>query len=182
VRIVGAPAQQAESIKTAIGGFIDEFAGFHHDHVGIDVQVLFKLSLEFDRHKTWLRQVTAEDITVVDGGLEAVRIASIGQQSLGRNGVEVVPSIAGAAIGDAARREVGGHFRAVGEEVIHDALAVNTHSDGLAHSDVVEGLKGIGHGQVEDVGAGDRQEGQGRVVLHSLEIIRAEVGDVVNIA
>ena len=180
VRVVRAPAQEVEAVEAAVGGLVDELARFHHHHFGVDAQVVAQLGLELDCYDARLRQVAAEHVAKVDLGLEAVGVAGLGQQGARRLGIEVVPGLALAAVGDRARGEVGGHFRAGRIEIVDDPLAVDPHGDGLANLELVEGLEGAGHGEIEDVGVGHRQEGQAVVVLHRLEIVRAEIGDLVH--
>ena len=73
-----------------------------------------------------------------------------------------------------------GHLRALGIEVVDDPLAVEPHGDGLAYLELVERFECAGHGEVEDVGAGPRQEGQAFVIPHGLEIVGAKIGDLVD--
>ncbi len=180
MRIVSAPAQQVEAVETSIGGLVDEFTGFHHDYVSINAQVFLELGLELNSNQTGFGQVAAEDVAVVDGGLETFRETCISKHRFGCSGIEFVPRFTGTSIGDAARGEVGSDFRTLGVEVIHDALAVDAHRNRLAHFHIVERLERVGHRQVEDVGAGDRQQLQVRVIFNGLDVIGADVGDVID--
>ena len=112
VRIVGAPTEDVDAVELAGVGVVDERAGLLDLDRGIDAEVVLELGLEVLGDDVLVVHVAARDVAVLDLGLEPVREAGLGQQGLGGRRVEVVPRVAGAAVRDGARREVGGDLRA----------------------------------------------------------------------
>jgi hypothetical protein len=122
MRKVRAPTKQVQTVQAGIGGFIDELTRFHHDHFSVDTQVVAQLGLEFNSYQAGFRQVSAEDITVVDCGIEAIGITGFGQKRLGSINIELIPGIADTAVGEAAGGEVRGNCCAICIEIVYDAL------------------------------------------------------------
>ena len=161
-------------------GRFQERARFHDNDLGVDIQVLQQLGLDVLSNDVGVGQVAADNVTVGDRRLEAIRKAGLGQEGACGFGVKLVPLVAGAAVGDGARGEMGGDFGAGRVEVIDNALAVDAHGDGLADKDVIERRESVVHAHVEDVEGRARQQLQVAVGRDGLEVIRGRVVDAVH--
>ena len=182
IRIVSAPADQAQALEGSLGEAVDHRARLEEGRGGVDAEVLLQLLGDLGGDRRRVRVVATNGGAEVDRGGDAlaVREAGVGEKLLGRGGIEGPGLVAGAGERDLARREVLGDGRALGEEVLDDLVAVDAHRDRLADADVIERLLGVVEAEEQRVQARARVELQAAVGLDRRDIRGARVVDAVD--
>ena len=150
------------------------------DQSGGDAEVVLQLGLEVDRHALRIGQGRSCRHRVVDGGLEALRIAGRGERFPPKRRIEAVPRRACAAERDVTRGVVRGHLGARREPCVDDLSSVDAEGQRPADGLVVERGAGRSEAEVDHVQPLPWPEREADIAVHGLEPGRTEVVDAVD--